>query len=596
MQILNEIDSLIYQFERPIEVTTYEGSDMAYQYQFDTRKEIALITFMSASKYITGESDELGEKPFYNIVNQIVDLEVRATDLDTKNIILRPDSPEYEVHALLKTKMLHKWFTDNKFASTLNDFGEIGARYGNVLLKRWYDDGKIKIGVCNWLAMTFDQFDIEKGAKIETHFMTALDLEKKRGVWDDEAIDEAIYIISKRQKEEDEKERNTRDIEVLEVEAELPRSVFTQDQDTDGFSLQHYFVIRGEGKKGIILFQEELKETNYKYYGRKKLLGRGWALGVVESGKEAQGQVNMIKIFERRALELGSLNLFWTDDEELEDNNVIRDKKTGDIIYTAPGKKFQQASTLSNALPQYQVSQQSWEQQFKSSNSAFDAVTGENLPSGTAYRLGLLQAKQASSIFEYLRERKGEVIQSVVEDWILPELDKGIDKKFILEAGFSAKEIDMIHSRYAAYVANQKLVKLIEEGKDLDILKTTYEEVMDTVRQSLPEGEIQFLDVTREMMKEANKHIKVVITDEAEDVEAKIATLNSLLQIAQQDQNNTIFPPDAVREIVQEISRLANLSTIEYGLAYPNKPSTPTDITSPIAPIQTNATPNEQAL
>jgi len=575
MKLFKEIEEIKSHFEQPIHVDTYELDKNSIEYSYDTRKEIAFTTFMSASKYISGEFDELGRKPFFNIVNQIVDLEIRATDIDTKDIILRPTSPEFEVHAMLATKYMHNMFKDMNFSETLNDYGEMLSRYGNVLFKRSYDKkGKLQIEIVNWLSIAFDQFDIEGGSKAESHYMTALDFENKRGVWYDEAIDEAIELLE--QQKEDADKGNTNVIEVIEVEGEFPRAIYMEDElapdaeEPSGFSLQHYFVIGGgEENEGVLLFKEELKESNYIYDGRKKRLGVGWALGVVEEGKEAQGQVNLYKILENRALELASVGLMVTDDAELDDLNVLTDKKRGDTIKVGAGKTYRNLDTTSASLQFLPSAVDSWQSGYKATMSAFDSVTGEETTSGLSYRLGLLQAKQASSIFDYRREKKGICLgNKVVTKWILPEVWKGIDKDFILESGFSPEELDIIHGRFALAVANQKVREYLETGKSIDPL--TYAEMVEEALANLPKNKTQFLQIKKGQFKEASKNIKVDITGEEENVAGKIETLNSLLQMAMQDQTG-MFPPEYKENLMKEITRLSGISMIEYGLGKPNK-------------------------
>lgn len=578
MKLFKEIEEIKSHFEKPIHVDTYELDNNSIDYQYDTRREIAYITFMSASKYVSGDSDELGKKPFYNIVNQIVDLEVRATDIDTKDIILRPTSPEFEVSAMLATKYMHNMFRDMEFAQTLNSYGEMLSRYGNVLFKRSYDEeGKMQVSIVNWLSIAFDQFDIENGAKVESHYMTALDLESKRGVWFDESIDEALMVLENQKADSD--KGNTSVVEVLEVEGQFSRAVYMEDElepgeeAPKGFSLQHYFVIGGaEENEGVLLFKEELKESNYMYDGRKKRLGVGWQLGVVEEGKEAQSEVNLYKILERRELELAAAGLNITDDEELEDLNTLTDKQRGDTLLVRSGKTFRQLDTTSSALPHLANAVDSWiNGQFKPSQSAFDSVTGEETSSGLSYRLGLLQAKQASSIFDYRREKKGIFLNKVVTKWFLPEVTKGVNRDFILEAGFSAQEIDIIHDRFALNIANSKVRDLLE--KDLDIDPLSYQDMIQEAKDNLPKKEIQFIDIKKGDLKQAMKNIRVDITGEEENVAGKIETLNSLLQMAMQSPDT--FPPDTVQNLIKEITRLSGVSMIEYGMGTPSKGKAP---------------------
>ncbi len=554
MDIFSEINEIKSNFSTPITVETYqdEATGETYSYDFDTKKEIAIATFMGASRYLGGNEDELGIKPYFNIINQMVDLEVRATDIDTANIVLRHTHPDYEIHAILVTKVLKQWFDSVGFAEVINDWNETGSRYGNSLLKASYDNGEVVASVPRWSSMTFDQYNIADGVKIETHIMTPLDLEKKRGVWDDEAIDEAIEYIEKKVREDEETERS---IEVLEVEGEFMRKTFTEDDNTTGFSFQHYFIV-DEEELGLIFFKEEIDSSNYAYYGRKKMDGRAWALGVSEQGKEAQGEINVFKTLERRAMAMSSKKLYITDDEEFQDSNVLTEKENGDVLLKKPNKTFAELSTSTNTLPMFENAISSWREQLKATLSAFDAVTGDSLPSGTTFRLGLLQAKQASSIFEYLRERRGQVLKKFIKDKILPALIKSKFKKdFVLSAFFTAKEIDLLNEKHAHLLAQRKLAEMFNNGK---VDYVNYEEMVEEIKASLPKNEQMFITIEKGLMEGVLDNVEVVVTNESEDAEAKIATYSTFLQLAMQDVNNATFAPTAAQDLISEISRLSN--------------------------------------
>jgi len=97
----------------------------------------------------------------------------------------------------------------------------------------------------------------------------------------------------------------------------------------------------------------------------------------------------------------------------------------------------------------------------------------------------------------------------------------------------------------------------------------TYQEMIAEVKDNLPKKEIQFLDIKKGDLKEAIDNIRVDITGEEENVAAKLETLNSLLQMAMQDQSGA-FPPETVPNLVKEITRLAGVSMVEYGLGTPS--------------------------
>lgn len=594
MKILKEVEYIENRFNEPVIVTSYEdNSSNTIEYSYDTKKEIATITFMRASKYLSGDSDELGIKPFYNIINQIVDLEVRATDIDTKDIILRPKSPEYEMHALLATKAMHNILNDMLFSETLNEYGETLTGYGNVLFKRTFDEkGDIKISIINWLNIVFDQYDIEKGSKIEYHSLTANDLENKRGFWNDEVINQAIEEI---ESSKNGKGRVINSVQIIEVEGYFNESIYTnterEDLENNPVSLQHYFIYKKGAGNGV-LFKEKLKSSNYIFDGRKKRLGLGWNLGVVEEGKESQIAVNLMKIYERRALEMKSLGLNVTDDPELEDMNSLLNKKRGDTIFVSPGKTFRPLDVSNVNTIEFENAKNSWQDNYKATLSAFNSVTGEQTTSGLSYRLGLLQAKQASSIFDYRREKKGIVIgQKIIKEWILPEIFKKINKDFILEAGFSTDELDTIQTRYATVIANEKLAEMIKKGVEIDNL--TYKEMIQEIKDTLPKKETQFLDIKKGFFKNAEKHIRIDITGEEENVSAKMETLNTLIQLETQLGNK-----DNVEALKKEIIRLSGISGIDYGLE--NAPKAKQNNIAPeqaqVNSIKSNAQSNSKVL
>ena len=60
--------------------------DLVNGLSFSQKNQIRTIEFYNNSKYLNGQKDELGrEKPFFNILNAICDVENSAKNLYTKN-------------------------------------------------------------------------------------------------------------------------------------------------------------------------------------------------------------------------------------------------------------------------------------------------------------------------------------------------------------------------------------------------------------------------------------------------------------------------------------------------------------------------------
>ena len=104
---------------------------------FKQRDLITVIEFYSNSRYLNGMKDELGrDKPFYNIVNAICDVENAAKDIDTKDITVTSDDPQHYTEAFLMSKDIYQWMKKVNFGKTLNDMRDTHTRYGSLLVKK----------------------------------------------------------------------------------------------------------------------------------------------------------------------------------------------------------------------------------------------------------------------------------------------------------------------------------------------------------------------------------------------------------------------------------------------------------------------------
>ena len=115
------------------------------------RSIIQKIEFYTNSQYINGMFDEFNRyKPFYNIVNFRVNVAVKATDLDTKDIQVYAENPKHSVHSMIFNKAVKNWMREEDFSKTLNTIGFTRAKYGGVLVKKVMKNGKLCIEVPEW--------------------------------------------------------------------------------------------------------------------------------------------------------------------------------------------------------------------------------------------------------------------------------------------------------------------------------------------------------------------------------------------------------------------------------------------------------------
>lgn len=490
------------------------------------------IEFYSNSQYISGNKDELGrDKPFYNIVNYRVNVAVRATDIDVKDIKIVSDNPEFAEYAFLYNHEAYEWMKQSNFSLFLNTFGQTRARYGGTLVKKVMVEDELELQVVLWKNVITDPVDIANGNIIEKHYMLPNELAEKRDVW--ENVDMAIKKLATKQQKNMQggyAESDGNRIPVYEV-----TGVFSEKFDPDigdageetNYKLMK-FIVAGD-KDMILLYKEDLDENPYKYLSWENVPGRGLGRGVVEEGFEAQRWTNDAVIGETNAMTLSGKVIITTDSEDV-GNNAITDLVNGSVVKHKRGETVTSLSLLPSSFPEYANLKTGWDTQIQRSTNTFDAVTGETMPSGTPLGSLAIQAQQASSYFDYKREEAGVFITELFNDWVLPFLAKRINKEHILDSEFSGDELIKIDESFATALVNEEVKKRILSG--MIVSPEEYTAGIDFTKQQLAKrGNRRFLEMPAGYFKNFKPKVSVIVTKELQDLDVQKTSLGYISQI-----------------------------------------------------------------
>lgn len=528
--------------------------------QWQTLKK---IEFYSNSKYLTGDKDELGrDKPFYNIVNYRVNVAVRATDIDVKDIKIISDNPNFAEYAFLYNHEAYEWMKQSDFSLFLNQFGQTRARYGGVLVKKCQykepgEQEELEIEVVPWKNVITDPVDIENGVITEKHYMLPNELAEKKDVW--ENIDKAMELSTNMEKnlQKGVAQTATNRIPVYEIEGVFPETYdpeIGEDGDKYTFKLMR-FIVAGDAGKQVLLFKEDLEESQYKYLSWEKVPGRGLGRGVVEEGFEAQRWTNDAVIGETNAMTLSGKVVMVTDSEDV-GNNAITDLVNGSVIKVKRGETVQSLSLLPSSFPEFNNLKTSWDTQVQRSTNTFDAVTGETMPSGTPLGSLAIQAQQASSYFDYKREEAGVFITELFNDWILPFLAKRINKEHILSSEFDNDELMKMDEAFATHLVNQEIKTKILSG--MIVSPEEYQAGIDFTKNKLAQrGNRRFLEVPSGWFKDFKPKVSVIVTKELKDIDVEKKNLEYISMILARN-------PQAMQDPVMAkiVGRMAELSGI----------------------------------
>lgn len=492
---------------------------------------IQKVEFYTNSQYINGMFDEMGRyKPFYNIVNFRVNVAVKATDLDTKDIQVFSDNPNHAVKSMIFNKEVKNWMRRNYFSKTLNNLTFTRAKYGGVLVKKVVKSGDITLEVPEWKNLIVDQVDIKNGVKIEKHYITPVQIQKKKKVWNkiDNNWHEVETIL-------DNLDNKSSRVCILEVEGEFEKEYIGETPEEE-FSLQHYFILCDENEEPkCVLHQEELASSSYKYLPWLEASGRSLGIGIVEDGFNAQFATNDMVLKQRDIIELASKTLIYTDSDIVE-NNVLNDTSVGDILKIDKGEQMGVLNTMPSSFPALDAIKTAWDEQYSRISSTFEAVTGETMPSGTPFRSIAIQNQEAQSTFNYRREEMGIFLNEIFTDWIIPFITKKLNKQHILSSDFTEDELAKIDDSFAKHIAYKEVISNLLKMKPTTI--DEFIERVDEIKAKNKElGKKRFIDVPEGYFKDVEFQLDILTTGEQINKTAVFETISNIISVISSNPN-----------------------------------------------------------
>lgn len=562
------------------------------EYYSDSRY---LGSYYNNEKFVGSNGGKIAV-PFYNIVNYRVTLAKTATDLDIKDIQIISDNPKHQVESMLLNREAYEWMKKDEFSKTLNQMGHTRPKYGGYLIKRTETKGKLNIDVVRWTNVWTDQNDILGGPIVELHPMSPVAIKKKGDVW--ENVDEvlkahrAVKITDR-----------ASSIDVYEVTGELPISILKDsqgeeatDDDKYNYSLQRYFVANLNGKK-YLLHSEELsgEMTDYYEYLSWEENGYGLGRGIIEDCEEAQVWTNDAVINESIAMTLAGRVGIKTNSKKLGQNVLEHDH--GKIYELEENKDINSFSLAPAALGQYQNQIEKWRSQGDNVSQSYNAITGEQPPSGTPYSQTALLNQVATKPFDYKREEWGIHLTKIFDKWVIPYLIKKIRKEHILVSEFSDTELEMIDESFAAENTNKDIIKEVLAGNIVSPLQQ--EGLMEGYKKHIKKnGKKRFIEVPEDYFKDIECKVTVLVTGEQKNKAVIMQSLSELMKTVTASFNPAtgefgVLKDPTLSKIFNELLEMmgAGISPVSIGKGMSPTQQVPQAPASPVAPQAPVASP-----
>ncbi len=543
-KIIEELNNINVNYSKTIQIvsggTNSTSNNSVGGLIFSQKRQIATIEFYSNSRYLNGQKDELGrEKPFFNILNAICDVENAAKDLDTKDISITSDDPNHYMESFLLSKDIYVWMKVVNFAKTLNDMRDIHTRYGSLLVKKCIKtiDGKkvLVLEMPEWKNTMTDQVDIINGSIVETHWLNAKQLSDMTE-WDEAAVKEVLQKFNQ--------QSSITRVPVYEMRGWFPLSYYLEANgkkpvkgDDQKYTYQLYYIAGSPTDiKGVnfvdpltVMYSENDTEQIYKYVARKPKAGRAFGVGVMEEGEEAQVWVNDTVLKQYRAMEYTTKVVMQSSSKKLKGRNLLTETDDGTILEHEDGKPITEVPLLpAGGLNQYGNLIQQWYGQLEKTTSAYAAQRGDAPPSGTPFRLQATVLNQSSSVFKTLQQEFGIFVTEIVEDWIMPYLATQLNKEHILAYNFSPEELKEIDKSFSTREANLKAAEFILSGKIVS--QDQYDQWLQMADTFIKSTKAQrFIQIPKDYYKDLKAKVTVNITGEQRNKAATLESLNNIL-------------------------------------------------------------------
>ena len=436
--------------------------------QFSPKETIDKIEAYLNSKHTTGDTDALGrEKPFFNIVTAASNVWYRATDIDRKDIRIKPTKSSGHTTALLANAKSKEWMRKSNFGVWLNDWGLTLAQYGSAVSKFVEQDGKLVAKVVPWNRLIIDAIDFNGNPVIEKNYYTPAQLRKNK-LFDQEQVESLIEnaLQSRETVGGDKSDTKADYIEVYELHGEFEKSLLTGNEaDSDIYVQQvhicSFIETMKDGKSEYLdytLYKGQEKNP-YHIAHLIKRDGRAISIGAVEHLFEAQWMVNHHEKAIKDQLDLANKMVFQTSDPAYQGKNT-GDLDNGTILYHEVNQPLTQLANNSHDIAALQNSKVDWQNLASEISSTPDSLRGVTPPSGTALGTVQITTQQGLSLFELMTENKGLALEEIWREFVIPNIKKQLNTKEEIVVALDNMSIKQIDSLYIPNEAKKRFNKM----------------------------------------------------------------------------------------------------------------------------------------
>lgn len=540
------------------------------------------------SKYTTGTNGD-GTRPYHNIILPIAKLAYRSEGFDVKDIEMYVDNPDKYYLSFLTKKYHNNWALDNHIDEFIDTVVIQSFDFGGCLTKKNRDEVEVvplqSIAFC-------DQTDIKSGPLGIKHLYSIEDMEEKRGIWDDDAIDEAIEMATA-EKDNDGSGLKAKTpgkyITVYEVHGMFPNSWYEEGGDENKYSRQTQivtFYTTAEGnKKGITFFKTNKAKDIFKMYrrGGKSMTIHGRALnkGGIEELFEPQMWINYSMIQLKDMLDVASLMIIKTTDPQVAQNNNIKDLSPGEIIKYQDNTSLEQLNFQVTNETAFYNSVNKWEALARATGSASESSLAVTPTSGTPFALEQLKTANGLQEHDYQRNKVADFVGEVYREWVLPILSKEMRQGYKWLDELSIDELQATVKNVVINETNDKIKENMLKGNLMTEEEISQYRVL--VEEMHMSKSTKFLEMLEDELEGIPTDIKINVAGRQKDLSKLTDKLTNIFR--EVIVNPQVLQDDNAKKVFNEILEYSGLNPMNFKATQPQP--APVEAVAPTAPVAT---------
>lgn len=493
-------------------------------YYYSQRDVLTSVDLATASKYKTGIRDDEGQRKTYlNIVNFYRDVMKMKIGIRVSNYILTPRALSFTWMSWLFDRMFKLWADMNDYNDQIDEYAHDLATYGTIVSK--------KLAKCTervplrtlrntqtakslWRACAYGGYVIIEN---ETHY-------NEMEEYPDWNLDDLDYDCT---------------YQLFERYALVPEGLIKDWQDMTDQEISRYkpaedermkpamAIIIPEGVEGTygqkLVYLEEIDEDTFplEECHIDKRDGRWLGVGEVEKQLEAQISRNLNANLRRRGILWATKKVFYSDDPDVQ-QNLVMEVKDGEVINIGKGRQFAQLNTSNQHTNDIQNDDTTWVESSKQNSFAFEVATGEALPSGTPFRLGIVLQQSVAQHFTSVRNTFSNYLIRSFFDQVVLEFRQEYKDDHEAVISLGEDNIENLKDDIITYHTNLRLWMGITSGHNLDAAT-----VKQQVSDELAKNAYAFLQVDSKAYDNVEYFMRLNLVD---DIGPELSDLTTLYQ------------------------------------------------------------------